>query len=267
MNANVCVLRKKGGNQIFVYITANQVLGIGNLYFYFIMRPRTVKNSTQKKKKSESHLDNVEDSYDENAFRTPDRENETDYGLEFTTSRLAEVNTSPRRCSTLRKNVPKDRRRDIDRSEDSSDSENQPPAITAIRHTPRKVPLQTSAASKNSQRQAPLASRPASRRKQNKPEGRMKKLHREIERLQKNEGFMIPRLPFSRLVREIMMEHTLTPFMITMSALEAIQTATEMYLTQRFQDAYLLTQYRSRVTLEVRDMALVAYFCKTYGNL
>nr|ARC76701.1 Cid1 [Drosophila littoralis] len=228
------------------------------------MRPRTVKNSNQKKKKSESHLDSIEDSNAETAFRTPDRENETDYGLEFTTSRLAEVNTSPRRCSTLRKNIPKGRRRDNDTSENNSDSENQPPAI---RQTPRKVPLQTSAASKNSKHQAPLASRPASRRKQNKPESHIKKLHREIERLQKHDGFMIPRLPFSRLVREIMMEHTLTPFMITMSALEAIQTATEMYLTQRFQDAYLLTQYRSRVTLEVRDMALVAYFCKTYGNL
>nr|ARC76697.1 Cid1 [Drosophila ezoana] len=227
------------------------------------MRPRTAENSTQKKKKSESHLDNIEDS-NETTFRTPDRENETDYGLEFTTSRLAEVNTSPRRCSTLRKNVPKDRRREKDTSEDNSDSENQPPAI---RDTPRKVPLQTPAASKKSQHQAPHTSRPASRRKQNKPERRVKELHREIELLQKHDGFMIPRLPFSRLVREIMMEHTLTPFMITISALEAIQTATEMYLTQRFQDAYLLTQYRSRVTLEVRDMALVAYFCKTYGNL
>nr|ARC76889.1 Cid1 [Drosophila virilis] len=228
------------------------------------MRPRTVKNSTEKKKKSESHLDNVEDSYEKTAFQTPDREDETDYGLEFTTSRLAELNTSPRRCSTLRKNNPKDRRRDIEPSEDNSDSENQP---LAVRQTPRKVPLQTPAASMNKKHQGPLSSRPASRRKQNKPEQRIKKLNREIECLQKNAGFMIPRLPFSRLVREIMMKHTLTPFMITMSALEAIQTATEMYLTQRFQDAYLLTQYRSRVTLEVRDMALVAYFCKTYGNL
>nr|ARC76699.1 Cid1 [Drosophila kanekoi] len=228
------------------------------------MRPRTAKKSTQKKRKSESHLDNIEDSNGETTFRTPDHENETDYGLEFTTSRLAEVSTSPRRCSTLRKNVPKDRRREIDTSEDNSDSENQPPAI---RQTPRKLSLQLPAASKKNPHQAPHTSKPASRRKQNKPERRIKNLHREIELLQKHDGFMIPRLPFSRLVREIMMEHTITPFMITMSALEAIQTATEMYLTQRFQDAYLLTQYRSRVTLEVRDMALVAYFCKTYGNL
>ncbi|XP_030557608.1 histone H3-like centromeric protein cid [Drosophila novamexicana] len=228
------------------------------------MRPRTVKSSTQKKKKSESHLDNDEDSYEETAFRTPDRENETDYGLEFTTSRLAEMNTSPRRCSTLRKNIPKDHRRDLDTSEGDSDSENQPPAV---RQTPRKLPLKTPAASMSKKHQPPLTSRPGSRRKQNKPERRIQKLNREIERLQKHPGFMIPRLPFARLVREIMMKYTLTPFMITMGALEAIHTATEMYITQRFQDAYLLTQYRGRVTLEVRDMALVAYFCKSYGNL
>lgn len=209
------------------------------------------------------HSDTISD--EENAFQTPEYENETDYGLEFTTSRLAQLNAFPHRCSTLRKNSSGNRAQGIT-IDDSTDEENLSPIATPpTQHNPSRLRQQASVSNKNKPKQPP-ATKP-SRRKQNVPEHRLKKLHREIEGLQKQHGFLIPRLAFSRLLREILIEHSKIPFKITTGALEAVQTATEMYLTQRFQDAYLLTQYRSRVTLEVRDMALVAYFCKTYGNL
>ncbi|EDW10858.1 histone H3-like centromeric protein cid [Drosophila mojavensis] len=205
------------------------------------------------------HSDTIPD--EESAFQTPEHENETDYGLEFTTSRLAELNAFPRRCSTLRKNSSRNRAQKITIDNDSSDEENLSPIAT-----PSRQRQQALVSSKHKPKQPPATAKPP-RRKKNVPEHRLKKLHREIECLQKHQGFLIPRLAFSRLLREILIQHSKIPFKITTGALEAVQTATEMYLTQRFQDAYLLTQYRSRVTLEVRDMALVAYFCKTYGNL
>ncbi|EDV98517.1 histone H3-like centromeric protein cid [Drosophila grimshawi] len=239
------------------------------------MPPRKRKNPAKKKDKSERNAKDVEPSDDDNALQTPERDEDTDYGLDYTTSRLAQLNTSPRRY-TLRRTLESGRRRDMSSSEDNDDAENQPHATPPLRLTTKKVSRQPPEAriinlsnERNLayERQAIPTRAVAPRRKQLKPENRLQKVHREIVRLQHSELFMIPRLPFSRVVREIMMEHTRAPFCITKTALEAIQTATEMYLTQRFQDAFMLTQYRSRVTLEVRDMALVAYFCKTYGNL
>nr|AVZ23163.1 Cid6 [Drosophila seriema] len=228
-------------------------------------RRRPAKNSTKTKTQT-TQSDSI-GSDDETAFQTPEHENETDYGLEFTTSRLAQLKAFPRRCSTLRKNSSRDRAENNTSTDDSNDEENWPPVLTTpTRQSSRSQHQQASVSQKNIQKQPPETAK-SSRRKKNNPEHRLKKLHREIEYLQKQKGFMIPRLPFSRLVREIMINHSITPFQITTGALEAVQTAAEMYVTQRFQDAYLLTKYRSRVTLEVRDMAMVAYFCKTYGNI
>nr|ARC76710.1 Cid5 [Drosophila kanekoi] len=105
------------------------------------------------------------------------------------------------------------------------------------------------------------------RRKQPNPLQRAAHFRREVRTLQRSPHFMIPRLCFGRVVREIMLQHTETPYRITVSALEALQSATEMFLTQRFQDSYLMTLHRSRVTLEVRDMALMAFVCKLHGQL
>lgn len=108
---------------------------------------------------------------------------------------------------------------------------------------------------------------PTPRRKQAHPLSRVDRLNREIKLLQKSTCFMIPRLPFGRLVREFIQKHSPSTTCITRGALEALQTATEMFLTQRFQDSYLMTMHRGRVTLEVRDMALMAAICKLHGQL
>ncbi|KAM8714129.1 hypothetical protein ACLKA7_014304 [Drosophila subpalustris] len=241
------------------------------------MRPRGRQTASKAKAQAKGQPEPASDpSDDETAFQSPDREDETDYGLEFTTSRV----TTPRRLpsSTMNKSQ-RGHQQDLDSYDDDYDDdeneENQPPANLTKRRssdrlTQQKVSKDTSSRSSINPGQAPQQ-RPApnatTRRKQKRPEHRMIKLQREINRLQATSGFLIPRLPFSRVVREIMAQYTNAVHMITEGALEALQTSSEMYLTQRFEDAYLLTQYRGRVTLEVRDMGLVAYFCRTYGNI
>ncbi|XP_029160912.1 histone H3.3-like [Nylanderia fulva] len=81
----------------------------------------------------------------------------------------------------------------------------------------------------------------------------------EIKHLRKTTHFLIPKLPFSRLVREIMLD--LFPRKeinkIQASALEALQEASEMYIVQFFEDAVLLAYHAKRVTLMRNDLILM----------
>ncbi|XP_022224627.2 histone H3-like centromeric protein cid [Drosophila obscura] len=205
---------------------------------------------------------------DSTAFQSPDDENATDYGLEFTTSRLNLQDSNNRRTSTLRKDTSAAARRARE-NEESSDEENRPPepAVRPGHNTSNRSlrsanppPPQQSRPTRQAQ-QARATGAP--RRKQTRPVSRALQMQREIKRLQSLPSLLIPRLPFARLVRELIMNFTgsTSPFKVTTGSLEALQTAAEMYITQRFQDAYLLTLHRSRVTLEVRDMALMAFLC------
>uniref|UniRef100_A0A1A9VLM1 Core Histone H2A/H2B/H3 domain-containing protein n=1 Tax=Glossina austeni TaxID=7395 RepID=A0A1A9VLM1_GLOAU len=96
-----------------------------------------------------------------------------------------------------------------------------------------------------------------SRRKKTTPARRDVRFLREVRHLQMRTGFMIPRLPFSRLVREIIAQHSTSVWKTTATALEALQTATEMYMEQRLHDAYMLTLHRKCVTLQIKDMKLL----------
>ncbi|KAH8384635.1 hypothetical protein KR093_003773 [Drosophila rubida] len=230
------------------------------------MRPQRTPLKSKAKKQSKPESD-VSD--DEIEFQSPDFDDATDYGLEFTTSRI-----TPRRhpSSTLRKIKPANQKKSQARdesSEESSYSEESPSPTTLPTkqlNQQKSVEMNRSSAKhpQTSQRTQPQSR--VGKRKQAKPEHRAIKLDREILRLRSIDRFLIPRLPFSRVVRELLFEQSSTVHMITMGALEALQTSSELYLTQRFEDAYLLTKFRGRVTLEVRDMAVVAYFCRTYGN-
>nr|ARC76730.1 Cid3 [Drosophila vulcana] len=178
----------------------------------------------------------------ENAsFRTPEAsESATDYGLEFSTTRLLSQNANNRRSSTLRS---------PNNIEHQEDQEN--PSSSA---RPQRTLRQ------NSEGGEVGAVEPSTRRrKQRGPMSRAARMNREIRRLRACTTLLIPRLPFSRLVRELIMKYASTSVRITETALRALQESSELYLTQRFEDAYLLTHHRGRVTLEVRDMGLMAY--------
>nr|ARC76733.1 Cid4 [Drosophila barbarae] len=199
---------------------------------------------------------------DSSASQSPD--DVTDYGLEFTTSQLTLQDATNRRCSTMRKDTSTERRtRAANRTATSEeDIENHSPVRSAPR-TPqnRKQLQQQSIAQPQAAPKVDVSG--AQRRKKRRPMNHRIKMEREIRRLQANAGLLIPRLPFSRLVREIMFELAgyEAGMRVTEGALQVMQESSELYLTHRLQDSYLLTMHRGRVTLEVRDMALMALLC------
>nr|ARC76694.1 Cid1 [Drosophila watanabei] len=163
---------------------------------------------------------------------------ELDHYLESVSLQDANNQSSP---TSRRSN--RNTRRDVD------DRENRPPAAR---------PRQTQ--QNPHEGEAAVAAAPAPRRrKQRAPLSRAYRMNLEIRRLRACTTPLIPRLPFSRLVKELIQRNTSSTFRITETALAALQESTELYLTQRLQDAYLLTKHRGRVTLEVRDLALMTY--------
>ena len=78
---------------------------------------------------------------------------------------------------------------------------------------------------------------------------------REIRRYQKNTELLIRKLPFQRLVREIV-ETFKTELRMQSSALLALQEATEAYLVGLFEDTNLCAIHAKRVTIMKKDMQL-----------
>ena len=78
---------------------------------------------------------------------------------------------------------------------------------------------------------------------------------REIRRFQKSSELLIPKLPFSRLVREIARGQR-TELRFQSTALEALQEAAEAYLTSLFEDTQLCAIHAGRVTIQPKDMQL-----------
>lgn len=88
---------------------------------------------------------------------------------------------------------------------------------------------------------------------------------KEIKRLQKGFDLLIPRASFHRLVREITLSVASERndsaadepgFRYQAAALEALQEATETFMTRLFEDAYLCTIHAKRVTLFIQDLRL-----------
>ncbi|XP_012240934.1 histone H3.3-like isoform X3 [Bombus impatiens] len=82
---------------------------------------------------------------------------------------------------------------------------------------------------------------------------------KEIRYFRKSVELLIPKLPFARIVKEIMTD--LFPRSdvrrVQPLALEALQEAAEAYLVQFFEDCVLLSQHGKRVTLQIQDMILM----------
>ncbi|XP_063708945.1 histone H3-1-like [Culicoides brevitarsis] len=85
------------------------------------------------------------------------------------------------------------------------------------------------------------------------------KVLREIRKYQSTTKLLIPKLPFSRLVREVLHEYAPADTRITPQALLALQESSEIYLTQFFEDSLRLAIHAKRVTVMPRDMDLVKF--------
>ncbi|KAH8587246.1 histone-fold-containing protein [Bisporella sp. PMI_857] len=81
---------------------------------------------------------------------------------------------------------------------------------------------------------------------------------REIKRYQKSTELLIPKAPFTRLVKEIMYDVTSRhAFRIQLSALQCLQEAAESALVTEFELTNLAAIHAKRVTIQVKDMHLV----------
>lgn len=104
----------------------------------------------------------------------------------------------------------------------------------------------------------------AARKSPTEPVATKKKPHRwrpgtaalkEIRRYQKSTEFLIKRLPFQRLVREITND-TKDGVRFQSAALEALQCAAESFLVGLFEDTNLCALHAKRVTIMPKDMQL-----------
>ena len=82
-------------------------------------------------------------------------------------------------------------------------------------------------------------------------------LGQQIRRMQNQTNLFMPKLSFQRLVRQLTNE--ITPpgrLKFQKSAMLALQEASEIYLSELFEDANLLAIHAKRVTVMQKDMAL-----------
>ncbi|XP_014223340.1 histone H3.3-like [Trichogramma pretiosum] len=88
---------------------------------------------------------------------------------------------------------------------------------------------------------------------------RRNRMIEEIKYLQKSTHLLLPKAPFSRIVREIINDLFPRTLQIRIQdkALQALQEACEMYIVQFFEDAVLLCLHNKRVTLMRSDMQLL----------
>ena len=85
---------------------------------------------------------------------------------------------------------------------------------------------------------------------------------REIRKYQKSSELLIKKLPFSRLVR-VLAQDVKTDLNFQGSAILALQEAAEMFLVKLFEDAYLCTIHKKRVTLDCKDLQLAKRIYRT----
>lgn len=78
---------------------------------------------------------------------------------------------------------------------------------------------------------------------------------REIRKYQKSTDFLIRKLPFQRLVREIAQDYH-TDLRFQTVAVAAIQEASEAYLVSLFEDTNMCALHAKRVTIMPKDMQL-----------
>lgn len=79
---------------------------------------------------------------------------------------------------------------------------------------------------------------------------------REIRKYQKSTDLLIRKLPFVRLVREIIQGITSEPMRVQESAFKALQQASEHYLVELFDESNLCVIHAKRVTIKPEDLRM-----------
>lgn len=83
---------------------------------------------------------------------------------------------------------------------------------------------------------------------------------KEIKKYQKSTELLLRKLPFQRLVRELMQEIK-TDVRFTAESLVALQEATESHLVNLFENANLAAIHSDRVTVSPKDIKLARKMC------
>lgn len=88
----------------------------------------------------------------------------------------------------------------------------------------------------------------------------------EIKKFQSSVHLLIPKLPFGRLIREILIQVAGTSSLrVTRECLAALQESSELYMVHYFEDAMRLAIHAKRVTLMVTDMQLIGELRRNWG--
>ena len=126
---------------------------------------------------------------------------------------------------------------------------------TARKSTGGKAPSRaaiSAAAARGARRNAPAPNTRVKKVRRHRPGARALQ---EIRRYQANSNLLIRRLPFQRLVREIVQD--INPKLRLQShALAALQEASEAYLVGLFEDTNLCAIHAKRVTIMPKDIQL-----------
>ncbi|XP_077549904.1 uncharacterized protein LOC144163006 isoform X1 [Haemaphysalis longicornis] len=179
---------------------------------------------------------------------------------------------SPRK-STGRSPAASSSRRSGKRSRDAVQPEPVPsprkstgrsPVASGSRHSGRrsgaessqKAPSSRLPSKHHSKKGGALAKRPAGYR-----------ARREIARLQNSTKLLIPRLPFARLVREILWLVTGEHYLMQVLALQVLQEAAEAVIVAVLEGSNSLATHAKRVTVMHRDVAALVRLCKSHGSL
>ena len=83
---------------------------------------------------------------------------------------------------------------------------------------------------------------------------------REIWRYQKSTELLIRKLPFQRLVHEILQGYGVG-YRVTPAMMMALQEAAEVYLVQLLEDLNLCAIHAKRITIQPKDMQLARRIC------
>lgn len=81
---------------------------------------------------------------------------------------------------------------------------------------------------------------------------------REIRKQQQSVDNIIPKLPFRRLIKELIHDYNVN-LRLTETAADALQEAAEDYLTTLFSDVQLMAIGGKRKGIQVKDMKIVAH--------